>query len=159
MRLAQALVNHLRSYLEPAVGMLRLRTAAVVRRGNVVLLPDAVIWTAGRERQLDRLGLAPFDSPVVDVDDSGLVRLTQWAGGDIVRSGSMEVAAWLIPEHLLGAMDRASRSALLAAAANLIDTASPLHPQAALNRVAALLPVIETLGAEWTLADLNEPSV
>ena len=158
MRLAQALVNHLLSYLEPPSGSLRLRTAAVARGERAVLLPDAVIWAAGRERQLDRFGLAPFDSPVVDVDESGLVRLTRWAGGDIERSAPMEVAAWLIPEHLLGGMDPRSRSSALAAATNLIDSSSPLQPQTSLNRVAALLPVIEPLGAEWSLADLSPPS-
>ena len=154
MRLARALVNHLLSYLDPPPGMLRLRTAAIIRGESAVLVPDAVIWAAGRERQLDRLGLAPFDSPVVDVDDSGQVRLTQWEQGDMARSAPMEVTTCLIPEHLLGGMDVGSRSSILAAAINLIDPTSPLDPQTALNRLASLLTVIEPLGGEWSLDDL-----
>ena len=156
MRLAHALVNHLLSYREPPAGTLRLRTAAVAREGSAVLLPDALIWAAGRERQLDRLNLAAFDSPVVDVDESGMVRLTHRVGDDVVRSATMEVAAWLIPGHLLGGMDPKSRSSILAAAANLIDVASLLSPQTALSSVAALLPLIEPVGADWSLDDLAD---
>jgi hypothetical protein len=156
LRLAQALVNHLHSHPDPSPETLRLRTAAVVRDGAAVLVPSAVIWTAGNERQLHRLGLSPFDSPIVDVDATGCVRLAFWGQGEVVRSEPMEIAAWLIPEHLLGAMNPQARSSLVAVATNLIDPASRLDPQAALNRVAELLSVIEPFGAEWSLADIAE---
>ena len=156
LRLAQALVNHLHSHPDPPAGTLRLRTAAVVRSGAAVLVPEAVIWAAGNERHLARLGLAPFDSPIVDVDGTGRARLAYWALGEVARSEPMEITGWLIPEHLLGAMDPDARSSILAAAMNLIDPASTLEPQAALNRVAELLPVIEPFDAAWSLADIVE---
>lgn len=159
LRLAQALVNHLHSHPDPPAGTLRLRTAAVVRGAAAVLVPEAVIWAAGNERQLARLGLDPFDSPIVDIDETGRARLACWGQGEVVRSEPIEVAGWLIPEHLLGAMDPRARSSVLAAATNLIDPASALDAQAALNRVAALLPVIESFDAGWSLADIVESAV
>ena len=156
LRLAQGLVNHLHSHPEPPPGTLRLRTAAVVRDGRALLLPDAVVWADGTERQHDRLGLFPFDSPIVDLDATGRVRLAHWARGEIVRSETLEVSAWFVDEHLLGSMDLRSRSSVVAAATNLIDPASTCGSQAALNRVAALLPVIEILGTGWSLADIAE---
>ncbi len=68
----------------------------------------------------------------------------------------MEVAAWLIPEHLLGGMDpqlaqldpgrcdQPDRSRLAA------------RPADGLEPVAALLPVIEPLDADWSLDDLAD---
>ncbi len=158
LRLAQALVHHLHSHPDPPAGTLRLRTAAVVRAGRVVLLPANALWAAGTERQLEQLGICPVDSPIVDVDQTGLVRLSCWAWGETVRTEPMEVSAWLIEEHLLGQLDPHSRSSVLAAATNLIDPASSLDAQSALNAIARLLPDIEPIGAEWSIADITEPA-
>jgi hypothetical protein len=158
LRLAQALVNHLHSHPEPPPGTLRLRTAAVVHAGRVVLLPASALWAAGTERQLEQLGLCPVDSPIVDVDQTGRVRLSCWAWGETVRNEPVEVSGWLIEDHLLGQLDPHSRSSLLAAATNLIDPASSLDAQTALNAIARLLPVIEPIGADWSIADIVRSS-
>lgn len=158
LRLAQALVNHLHSHSDPPPGMLRLRTAAVVRAGSAVLLPERVLWAAGTERRLAQMGLFPVDGPIVDVDSIGRVQLESWAWGEVAGNEPMEVSAWLIEEHLLGELDLRSRSSLLAAATNLIDPASSLDPQTALNGIARLLPIIEPIAAEWSIADIAEPA-
>jgi hypothetical protein len=128
----------------------------VVHAGRVVLLPASALWAAGTERQLERLGLCPVDSPIVDLDSTGRVRLTCWAWGETVRTEPMEVSAWLIEGHLLGGLDPNSRSSVLAAATNLIDPASSLDAQTALNAIARMLPIIEPIGADWSIADIAE---
>lgn len=156
LRLAQALVNHLHSHPDPPPGMLRLRTAAVVRAGSAVLLPERVLWASGIERRLAQMKLFPVDSPIVDVDSTGRAQLQSWAWGKVAGNEPMAVSAWLIEEHHLGELDPRSRGSLLAAATNLIDPTSILDPQTALNGIARLLPIMEPIGAEWSIANNAE---
>jgi hypothetical protein len=156
LRLAQALVNHLHSHPDPPPGTLRLRTAALIHAGSAVLLPERALWAGGTERQLAKMGLFPVDSPIVDVDPTGRVRLESWAWGESAGSEPMEVSAWLLEEHLLGELDPSSRSSELAAASNLIVPTPSLDSQGALNGIAHLLPIIEPIGADWSIGDIAE---
>lgn len=156
LRLAQALVNHVHSHPDPPPGTLRLRTAAVVHAGRALLIPERVLWAGGIERQMAKIGLFPVDTPMVDVDENGRVRLESWAWGEFAGSQPVEVSAWFLEEHLLGELDQGLRSSVLAAATNLIESTSSLDPQAALNRATDLLPIIEPIGADWSIEKIAE---
>ncbi|WP_040491381.1 hypothetical protein [Ilumatobacter nonamiensis] len=164
VRLARSLALHLRSHPAATDQRVRLRSAAVVRDDSVVLVPAEVLWQAGLESRLARAGIAPVDSPVIEIDaverGKGFAWIPRaWPGGGTppgavdVDQQRLPIRRWLLDPVGFDAHDIGSASGLVAAACTRIDPGSGAHPHDALEAVAHLRTVVMPLPLQLTASD------